>query len=126
MLEERPYDVIVSEMRMPGMDGAELLGATHAQMGGYPLGLWNLPDGVIEAVAYHHIPGFYPLQRFGPLTAVHVANALDHGRRMHESPSGPVPQIDWGYLSAIGIAQHTEAWPLLIDDHSSSTSSQPA
>jgi putative nucleotidyltransferase with HDIG domain len=33
----------------------EELGYTHAEAGAYLLGLWGLPDGVIDAVAKHHI-----------------------------------------------------------------------
>lgn len=32
----------------------EVLGTTHAEVGAYLLGIWGLPDLVVEAVAYHH------------------------------------------------------------------------
>src|SRR5262249_53086902 len=45
------------------------LGATHADVGAYVLGLWGIPDPVVEAVAWHHRPSDCPAG-FGPLTAV--------------------------------------------------------
>jgi HD-like signal output (HDOD) protein len=32
----------------------ELLGADHAALGGYLLGLWGLPHALVEAVTFHH------------------------------------------------------------------------
>jgi HD-like signal output (HDOD) protein/ActR/RegA family two-component response regulator len=51
-------------------------GTTHAEVGGYLLGLWGLPWPLVEAVANHHAPQRVRLQRPGPLTAVAVADAL--------------------------------------------------
>ncbi|MCO6437269.1 MAG: HDOD domain-containing protein [Phycisphaerae bacterium] len=55
-----------------------IFGVTHAEAGAYLLGLWGLPDALVEAVAFHHTPSSTPLSDFAPLTAVHVANALEH------------------------------------------------
>jgi len=53
----------------------EEIGATHAEIGAYLLTLWGLPDGIIEATAFHHEPA-----RAGSVacvtTAVHAASAL--------------------------------------------------
>ena len=59
--------------------------ASHADVGGYLLGLWGLPQDLIEAVAFHHDPAAHEVDRFSPLTAVHVANALVHADRRGES-----------------------------------------
>lgn len=53
-----------------------VFGATHAEIGAYLLGLWGLPDSVVEAVAFHHDPLDSPSCSFGPLTAVYLANLL--------------------------------------------------
>lgn len=55
-----------------------VFGASHSEVGAYLLGLWGLPDSIIEAVAWHHQPEVCPGDHFTPLTAVHVANALAH------------------------------------------------
>lgn len=34
----------------------DLIGCNHAELGAYLLGLWGLPDPVVEAVAFHHRP----------------------------------------------------------------------
>ena len=52
--------------------------ASHADVGGYLLGLWGLPQDLIEAVAFHHDPAAHEVNRFSPLAAVHAANALIH------------------------------------------------
>jgi HD-like signal output (HDOD) protein len=66
---------------------AELLvfGASHADLGGYLLGLWGLPRTVVDAIAFHHTPGKAGHSEFGPLTALHVANVL----LPHRGEAGP-------------------------------------
>ncbi|MCP5216084.1 MAG: HDOD domain-containing protein [Pseudomonadales bacterium] len=53
-----------------------IFGISHAQIGAYLLGVWNLPSSVVEAVAYHHIPDKAIEHSFSPLTATHIADAL--------------------------------------------------
>jgi len=55
---------------------ARVLGASHAQIGAYLLGLWGLPRSIVEAVAYHHAPHSISQLKFAPLAALAVANAL--------------------------------------------------
>ncbi len=54
----------------------EIFGSTHAEVGAYLLGLWALPDAVVEAVAYHHAPALAVTQHWSALTLVHVADVL--------------------------------------------------
>jgi HD-like signal output (HDOD) protein len=53
-----------------------VIGASHAQIGAYLLGLWGLPYPVIEAVANHHTPESVTQAEFDPLAAVAVAHTL--------------------------------------------------
>jgi putative nucleotidyltransferase with HDIG domain len=87
----------------------QAFGSTHAEVGAYLLGLWGLPDSIVEAVAWHHRPNECPAEGFGPLTAVHAANAL-----MHESPGSPPDQpvsgLDAGYLDRLRLGGRLPAW----------------
>lgn len=62
----------------------ELLGADHAEIGAYLLGIWGLPHAIVEPVAFHHAPA-----RFGTgspvMEAIGHADALAHEAR----PVGP-------------------------------------
>jgi len=82
----------------------EIFGATHAGLAAYLLGLWGLPAPIVEAVAFHHAPGKSSHQAFSPLTAVHVANALEH-----EMEGDPLV-LDKEYLRRIGVAGRVELW----------------
>jgi putative nucleotidyltransferase with HDIG domain len=85
----------------------ELFGLSHAELGAYLLGLWALPEPIVEAVAYHHEPG-----RAGPdvrdiSAAVHVADALAH----HASAPSPGDLvIDATAFAALGGDSQLEAW----------------
>lgn len=57
---------------------ARVLGATHAEAGAYLLGLWGLPDPVVEAVAYHHRPQEAGAPCWSTLAVVHVADVVAH------------------------------------------------
>jgi len=56
----------------------EILGANHAEIGAHLLSLWGLYDPILEAVAYHHNPrqSTHPTRNI--LTAVYLANAIEH------------------------------------------------
>jgi putative nucleotidyltransferase with HDIG domain len=94
---------------------AKVFGATHAEVGAYLLGLWGLPVSIVEAVALHHVPSRNPHRTFCPLTAVHVANFLEHER------SGDVwgasrPQLDTAYLTKLGLQDRVERWRKTFED----------
>jgi HD-like signal output (HDOD) protein/ActR/RegA family two-component response regulator len=52
------YERVVEESRLRGTTASvvekELVGADHAEIGAYLLGLWDLPHAIIEPVAHHH------------------------------------------------------------------------
>lgn len=62
-----------------------VLSVTHAEIGGYLLGLWGFHDPLVEAVCLHHDPELSPDESFSPLTAVHVANALGGATTVSEA-----------------------------------------
>ena len=54
----------------------ELIGASHAEVGAYLLGLWGLPHAVVEAVAFQHAPLGVEHSQFDVLTALVIAESL--------------------------------------------------
>jgi HD-like signal output (HDOD) protein len=58
-------------------------GATHAEIGGYLLGLWGLPFQIVEAVANHHTPERNADDRVGLPQLVWLAACIVEG----EEPS---------------------------------------
>jgi HD-like signal output (HDOD) protein len=88
--------------------------ASHAELGGYLLGLWGLSSGVVEAVAFHHRPGQARRQDFCALTAVHLANTLG---RKGPSECGLNPQpVSLDYLQGLNLAGRVEAWKEFIQE----------
>jgi HD-like signal output (HDOD) protein len=86
----------------------ETLGATHAQVGAYLLGLWGLPDSTVEAVAFHHQPDGVAVEAFSPLAAVHIANVLV-GRATGEPEAGS-GRPNESFLAASGLGDRLPRW----------------
>jgi putative nucleotidyltransferase with HDIG domain len=85
----------------------EIFGATHAQVGAYLLGLWGLPESVIDAIELHHSLDTISAPGFSSLTAVHVAQALE--------PSAPRAQnLNVEYLKRIGLENRVEQWQRVL------------
>lgn len=83
--------------------------ATHAEVGAYLLGLWALPNLVIEAVALHHRPAHSVAREFSPVVAVHVANAFAHG--WTTADAGSIDGLmDVAHLTTLGLATRIPAW----------------
>lgn len=53
-------------------------GATHAEVGGYLLGLWGFPDPIVEAAAYHHRLADCVARELTPAVLVHAGDFLAH------------------------------------------------
>jgi len=83
-----------------------VLGATHAEVGAYLLGLWGLPDPILEGVAYHHTPANCVLEGFSPLTAVHVADVLVARQPPDRRPS----PMDVRHLTQAGLIDRLPEW----------------
>lgn len=88
----------------------EVFGASHAELGAYLLGLWGLPDQVVEAVAYHHAPFDCLVREFGALAAVHFANACDHEINPVTLVDKLIFLADEAYLGEIGVVERAPAW----------------
>jgi putative nucleotidyltransferase with HDIG domain len=82
---------------------------THAEVGAYLLGLWGLPNSIIEPVAFHHNPSSISHNDFSILTAVHVSNAYftDIDKYPDISLS---PLIDMAYLKNINVDNKLSLW----------------
>jgi HD-like signal output (HDOD) protein len=80
------------------------IGATHAEMGAYLLGLWGLPYPIVESVAVHHAPASVnPLgyDLVGALTVSHTLLGSEHAHALVEGP-GEGHIADERYFSTLG------------------------
>jgi putative nucleotidyltransferase with HDIG domain len=84
-------------------------GTSHAEIGAYLMGLWNLENPIIEAIAFHHCPSKSVSSNLGLLTAVHVADALD---REEDGPQDQQIELpcDRDYLDRLGVSGRIAEW----------------
>jgi len=86
----------------------EVLGCSHAEIGGYLLGIWGLPHSIVEAVAWHHRPSDGPVTGFSPVLAVHAACFYD--AQVRPSPLLGPAVMDQAYLARVGLEAHEPLW----------------
>ncbi len=82
---------------------SQVIGASHAEIGAYLLGLWGLPYPVIEAVAHHHLPQRIVQSDFDVLAAIAVGHSLvplddTDGFTAHLVPDA---RVDAAYLASV-------------------------
>jgi putative nucleotidyltransferase with HDIG domain len=87
----------------------ETLGVSHANVGGYLLSLWGLPDAIIEAVVFHHRPGVCPAAHFTPLSAVHIAEGFETCGAF-TSMDAVETHLDNEYIARLDLAHRIPAW----------------
>lgn len=80
----------------------EVIGATHAEIGAYLLGLWGFPYTIVEAVAFHHVPTTVPQKHFDLLAILSVAHSLcTHGANDVQLSSEMNPIVDADYFEQL-------------------------
>jgi putative nucleotidyltransferase with HDIG domain len=93
----------------------DVFGATHSQVGAYLLGLWGLPQPIVEAVAFHHAPLDFPAHSFSALTAIHAANYIEH-KRHPINWTRPKYFIQETYLEKLHLNHRVPAWIDVCED----------
>jgi len=85
-----------------------VLGCGHGEIGAYLMGLWGLPDGIVEAIAYHHNPETCPTNVVTPLVAVHAANALIH--KCLDGDDSPESVLHEQTIQAVNCGTNVDSW----------------
>jgi putative nucleotidyltransferase with HDIG domain len=82
---------------------SEIIGTSHAAIGAYLLGLWGLPDDIIDAAAFHHSPGDKPFNGLNTTIITHIANAFANAGPEIEKTQSIIAGLDYGYLENIDL-----------------------
>jgi len=87
----------------------EVIGASHAEIGAYLLGLWGLSPLIVDAVCYHHCPG--QAKCAGTVLSlaglIHIADSL--ANELSPAEASPAP-LDLRYLARSGLAGQLPVW----------------
>ncbi|HEX9010868.1 MAG TPA: HDOD domain-containing protein [Holophagaceae bacterium] len=106
------YEEVLAAAVTEGVEVEEVerrtFGATHSGVGAHLLGLWRLPERVVEAVAWHHGPSWSGQTAFGPLTAVHAADTI--GAKTGEHPVFERTFVDNYHLLVVGKQDRLHVW----------------
>ncbi len=87
----------------------EILGADHAQVGAYLLGLWGLPRPIVEAVAFHHDEERLASGRLDLPVVIAAANQLAHLAAGEEAATAAAALDRTAWLDRVS-ADHRTAW----------------
>jgi HD-like signal output (HDOD) protein/ActR/RegA family two-component response regulator len=87
-------------------------GSSHAELGAYVLGLWGLPDAVVEGVAHQHRIDRLSGPALDIPLAVHVGGALA-GALVPDAVAAGAGTLDGATLEAAGVAGRIRAWRAL-------------
>jgi HD-like signal output (HDOD) protein len=102
----------------------EEFGVSHAELGAFILGRWGMPVALLEATALHHLPGRLGSQEFSALTAVHVANAIEH--ELHGTQEENVPStLDQPYIESLRLTGLIDGWKECIRNGKVSSGHKP-
>ncbi len=82
-------------------------GTGHQEVAAYLLGIWGIPDDIIEPIAFHHVPSNGYNTGFSPLAAVHIADAIVTTRT---EAIGKMMQPDMNFLRNAKLEPLYKRW----------------
>lgn len=93
----------------------ELFGFTHCNAGAYLLGIWGLPDPIVEAAAFHHKPSdAINTIELSPLSVVHAANCFVAQNQVQQQDRTKglelMPAIDFEYYEKLNLSNKLQQW----------------
>ena len=101
---------VSAEKALPHVEVERMVfGCSHAEVGAYLLGIWGLPDTIVEAVAFHHYPSRCPAAGFGALAAVHAADVFAF-ELDGEDTTVPLPSLDTSFIQSLDLSERIAPW----------------
>lgn len=88
----------------------EILGCTHAEVGGCFLNLWGLPTPIVEAVTFHDCPANIFTKEFDAIDIVHVSNYLAHWTCADSPDECIEARLDKEYLQKREVYDQLDTW----------------
>jgi putative nucleotidyltransferase with HDIG domain len=86
-----------------------VLKTSHAEIGAYLLGMWGLPDPIVDAIAFHHRPDRQVSTKVDLLTTLHIANGL--ASMCHfERDTDYGAYLDMDYLQNLSVIPRLDEW----------------
>ena len=83
----------------------ELLGMDHGGIGGALCKHWNLPEGICDAITWHHLPMAGPER--DPLTCIlHVAEYMAHRSGRNPHLEGRLRGVEEGVADVLGLRRN--------------------
>lgn len=83
----------------------ELLGMDHGGIGGALCKHWNLPEGICDAITWHHLPMDGPER--DPLTCIlHVAEYMAHRSGRNPHLEGRLRGVEEGVADVLGLRRN--------------------
>jgi len=87
----------------------EILHATHGEIGAYVMGIWGLPNSIVEAIAHHEHPVQASSEGVNTVTMVHAADAISSELSAAGSQPGETA-LDEDYLRSVGLEDRVSVW----------------
>lgn len=103
-------DLVAEKQCMVHEGEVEVLGVTHAEIGGFLLSLWGLPDNIVEGVAYHHAPSACIAEGFELCGIVHVANLMERHEQIQPGTWETLSGLDTKYMKKQGLTRRITLW----------------
>ena len=105
----KEYAAVMARVKKDGVPvfiaEKEVFKVTHAEVGAYLLGLWGLPNSIIEGIAFHHRPARVASRQLEISGIVHIAELLEH-----HGPDDFTDKLDQAYLEKRGLAEKIPDW----------------
>jgi HD-like signal output (HDOD) protein len=89
----------------------EIVGAGHAQIGAYLLGVWGAPERLVEATAHHHKPSRASLAAREITVIAHVADAIATAAAARHALDEDLLEI--AFLEEVGLLDQLPQWSAL-------------
>ena len=105
-LYERVSAMAATDTRARSDVEREVMGLSHAELGGCLLGIWGLPRTVVEIVAFHDCPSRVAHSEFDLLGVVHVADAL----AWQQTAPGLTHDLDLDYVRSVKVEDRIPEW----------------
>ncbi|MCD4676748.1 MAG: HDOD domain-containing protein, partial [Desulfobacula sp.] len=102
---------VVRQKKMPVFKAeSQIFGVTHGEVGAYLLGLWGLPENIIEGIAFHHNPAKISTREFELCGLVHVAELMEHHEQLQPGGWEKLNGLDTKYMENIGLLDKIPLW----------------